>query len=240
MGAKPVHQREALFVALLRGGAGVLMLSSADFLLQSWCHHRMKTPLSSWHERVEARRIALGLDKSELAHLIGVAPPTLHHWIDGKIKELMIGNAVALCRVLGVRLEWLLDGIEPMDVPDFDLAAGSRAAKPGLSKSASAEMAAEVGRIVKAALPVRQAAMATACRFIVAAKIESLPLIVSDIQEIATTGGLKNKLGNVEDMALVQQFNGADKDRQDAVMALLNASPEAAQVLLARLNEKFK
>lgn len=205
----------------------------------------MKSTPSTWNERVEARRMALGLDKSELAHLIGVKPPTLQHWIDGRIKELMVRNAMALCRVLGVRLEWLLDGIEPMDVPEFDLLASTRpvspnAAKPGLSKSASAEMAAEIGRIVKAALPVRQAAMDAACRFIVAAKIESLPLIVSDIKEIATTGGLANNLINDKDMDLVRQFNGASKHTQDAIMTLLNAQPEAVQDWIARLGETMK
>ena len=205
----------------------------------------MKSTPSTWNERVEARRIALGLDKRELAHLIGVKPPTLQHWIDGRIKELMVRNAMALCRVLSVRMEWLLDGTGPMDVPEFDLLASTRpvspsAAKPGLSKSAAAEMAAEISRIVKAALPVRQAAMDAACRFIVAAKIESLPLIVSDIKEIATTGALKNNQAIDKDRALVRQFNGANKHTQDAVMTLLNAQPEEAQDLIARWDEKLK
>ncbi len=202
---------------------------------------QMNSPPSTWNMRVEARRIALGLEKRELAHLIGVSPPTLQHWIDGKIKELMVRNAMALCRVLGVRMEWLLDGTGPMDVPEFDLLASKRpvspnAAKPGLSKSAAAEMAAEIGRIVKAALPVRQAAMDAACRFIVAAKIESLPLIVNDIKEIASTGGLKNNLVNDKDMALVRQFNAASQHTQDAVMTLLGAEHD----LLAKGNEKLK
>jgi DNA-binding XRE family transcriptional regulator len=66
----------------------------------------MNSTHQNWNSRIEARRVALGLDKSELARLVGVKSPTLQNWIDGTIKELMVRNAISVCRVLGVRMEW--------------------------------------------------------------------------------------------------------------------------------------
>ena len=186
--------------------------------------------MQTWNGRVEARRLALGLDKRQLALMIGVKPPTLQHWIDGKIKDLMVRNAIALCRVLGVRMEWLMDGEEPMSADETDLlkfvpepGTGSSKVKPNPPESA-----AEIARIVKAALPVRQTVMEAACRFIIAADLASLPLIVKTIKEIALNGHLKNHLITDEEMAILIQFRAADNNARDGVAALLGLLPLSA------------
>jgi DNA-binding XRE family transcriptional regulator len=193
----------------------------------------MKSPPQTWNNRVEARRVALGIGKRELAQLIGVKPPTLQHWVDGRIKEILARNALALCRVLDVRMEWLFDGTEPMTAPVADQLPPTdsehlNTAKPELPKTALAETTAEMCGLIQAALPVRQAAIETTCRFILAAELAALPLIVRNVKEIAFTGNVKNNSVTDEEMALVQQIKALDKDTLECVLALL--SPTRLQV----------
>lgn len=189
----------------------------------------MKSTPHTWNNRVETRRIALGIGKRELAQLIGVKPPTLQHWIDGRIKEILARNAIALCRALDVRMEWLFEGVEPMTGSESDqltVAANKylNAANPPLPKAALPETAAEMCCLIKAALPVRQAAIEATCRFILAADLAALPLIVGNVKEIASTGNLKNNSVTDEEMALVQQIKALDQDKRECVLALLSAA----------------
>jgi DNA-binding XRE family transcriptional regulator len=185
----------------------------------------MNSTQQNWNNRVEARRVALGLDKSELARLVGVKSPTLQNWIDGTIKELMVRNAIAVCRVLGVRMEWLLDGVGPMEASATDHLGLQQPPKPNGAELVvpvpGAETSAELAEIVKAALPVRQKAMETVCRFIIAADLAALPAIIAAGKEIATTGMIRREVISGEETALLAAFNNAGKDTKEAIMALL-------------------
>ncbi len=169
------------------------------------------------------------LGKRELAELVGVKAPTLQHWIDGRIKHILARNAVALCKILGVRMEWLLDGIEPMSAPDADqltLPHNARwhTAKRIEAKNLAAETASEIANIVKAALPVRQTAMEAACRFIVAADLDALPMIVNSVKEIASTGTLKSREITDEEMAWVMQLRTMNRDEREGIFTLIDSS----------------
>jgi DNA-binding XRE family transcriptional regulator len=185
----------------------------------------MNSTHQNWNSRIEARRVALGLDKSELARLVGVKSPTLQNWIDGTIKELMVRNAISVCRVLGVRMEWLLDGVEPMEATAADHLGLRQPPKQVAAKLValvpSVETTAELADIVKAALPVRQKAMETICRFIIAADLAALPTIIEASKEIATTGMIRREVITEEEKAFLAAFNNASKDIKEAIMALL-------------------
>lgn len=171
------------------------------------------------------------MTKSELARAIGVKTPTLNNWLNGKIKEPMVRNATTLCRVLKVRLEWLLDGEAPMEAPADQLltltnpgATGRTKAKSGPPlKSTSLASAAEIAGIVKAALPARQSAMETTCRFIIAADLEALPEIVAVVKEIAIAGTLARPVLNDDEMYLLQKYRAANQHEREGALALLGS-----------------
>lgn len=177
------------------------------------------------------------MTKSALARAVGVKTPTLNNWLNGKIKELMAHNATTLCRVLGVRLEWLLAGEAPMTAPADQLLVLSnpgalrraKAVATAPLKSTSLASAAEIASIVKAALPARQAAMETTCRFIVAADLEALPEIVAVVKEIATVGTLARPVINDEEMRLLQKYRAANQHERESAVALLSSGLLAAE-----------
>ena len=201
----------------------------------------MNTEPHNWNTRLEARRLEKGLSKSALARAVGVKTPTLNNWVDGKIKELMARNAAALCRALGVRLEWLLDGEAPMEAPAEQLLSlaspidvrGTKvppaAALSAALKTTSVASAAEIASIVKAALPARQSAMETTCRFIIAADLEALPEIVAVVKEIATDGTLARPVLNEEEMRLLQSYRLANQHERDGALSLLGAGLRAEE-----------
>jgi len=63
-----------------------------------------------WFERLRQVREAKGMKKAHLAKAIGVQPPTITEWENGVTVTPSGANVLALCRVLNVTPEWLMEG----------------------------------------------------------------------------------------------------------------------------------
>lgn len=65
-------------------------------------------------ERIRAAMAAKGISQAELARAVGVKPPSIHGWLNGKAKFLRGENLLLAATALGVRQEWLATGVGPM------------------------------------------------------------------------------------------------------------------------------
>lgn len=71
--------------------------------------------MKTWNQRLKnALDLDSDLNQNTLAVAVGVKPPTVTDWLNGKIKSLTAENAHAICAVLNIRMEWLLKGKLPM------------------------------------------------------------------------------------------------------------------------------
>lgn len=69
-------------------------------------------PMEEFGDRVKARRLALGLNQTELGKLCGLSQSTVQN-IESK-RNRSSGSLVQLATALGVRPEWLATGQSPM------------------------------------------------------------------------------------------------------------------------------
>jgi len=75
----------------------------------------------SFGKRLQEARLATRLPQSEIAAAAGVAQPTYSRWETEDGSMPAADKAFALARVLKVRVQWLVEGVPPMngDVADF-------------------------------------------------------------------------------------------------------------------------
>jgi len=73
---------------------------------------RRREMSTTWNERVEERRRALGITKTELAKRCGVSITTAAQWTTGEIDETSASNFDRLAKELEVSVEWLRFGTQ--------------------------------------------------------------------------------------------------------------------------------
>lgn len=66
--------------------------------------------MTALSDRVTAARTAAGMRKIRLAEAVGVKPATVTGWESGKIKKIEAENLHRLSTVLGVSVDWLMNG----------------------------------------------------------------------------------------------------------------------------------
>jgi len=80
--------------------------------------------MNEWKKRLKDVREAHPKfrKKSDFARAVGVSPPTVTDWekMEGGIAKISGENLVAVCKLLGIHSEWLIDGVGPRydSVPD--------------------------------------------------------------------------------------------------------------------------
>ena len=70
--------------------------------------------LLGFSERLQAAMEAAKLNQSDLARKIGLTRAAVNQVVSGATKGMKPANLVAVARALGVRVEWLATGEEPM------------------------------------------------------------------------------------------------------------------------------
>jgi transcriptional regulator with XRE-family HTH domain len=70
----------------------------------------------NWHKRLTIARERKGLKKSAFAKLAGVSAPTVTDWENGDTKMIEGSNLVKVCEVLEITAEWLINGLEDVEI----------------------------------------------------------------------------------------------------------------------------
>jgi transcriptional regulator with XRE-family HTH domain len=74
-----------------------------------------QAPPNSWHTRLTTARRAKNFTKVALAALIGVTPPAITGWENGQTKKIEGENLMAVCRILEITPDWLMNGGDYID-----------------------------------------------------------------------------------------------------------------------------
>ena len=102
---------------------GILVMPMCSLLLQNVCFDvgfgkkkRMKNvgveKMTLFGERIQGRRLQLGMTQEDLANLVGVHRQTVIAWVGNENRPR--GKAiVALSEILGVNSAWIVDGTAP-------------------------------------------------------------------------------------------------------------------------------
>jgi len=69
--------------------------------------------MNTWNDRLRELVAEFNLNKSELADIIGVSPPTVTEWLNGSTGYLKAVNADRICRHFKVNMAWFLEGKGP-------------------------------------------------------------------------------------------------------------------------------
>lgn len=76
-------------------------------------NHGYKLVIMNMAQRIQQRMDEIGMTQEALAKLIGATQPSIYKLLSGKTRRST--RLPEIARALGVRLEWLLDGIEPKE-----------------------------------------------------------------------------------------------------------------------------
>lgn len=71
--------------------------------------------MNTWNQRLQAALNHAGMKPAELARAVNASTASVSDWTTGITKNLKASNAEKVCRVLKIRIEWLLYGKGPME-----------------------------------------------------------------------------------------------------------------------------
>lgn len=141
-----------------------------------------------WHSRMMKRRKQLDMSRSLFARKVGVAPPTVQDWEDGRIKRITGANTLKVSEVLQCTPEWLIngEGEDPTGV-------------------ASPLQNDELSNLLRAASAERAAELAEPLRLLITAPNHSFQVVKDVIYLITTNRKVNNVTGN-DIVAVLEEF----------------------------------
>lgn len=71
--------------------------------------------METWGERIQRRRIEVGISVTDLARACGIKSPSVHDWENGKTKKIEGDNLLAAAQALRVTPDWILRGHGPRE-----------------------------------------------------------------------------------------------------------------------------